>query len=131
MCYVREHNKMQSYKFGDVVYAATRYADDATYADNRPAVVISSQILNRERKDVVLMEITTRLHQAKHFGAFIVTDWKASGLREPSVIKPLIFTVSKSEIIETCSVTDKSLRATLLKIFGFRPAASPAPGQSS
>jgi mRNA interferase MazF len=126
---------MTSYKFGDVVFAPLGYADDATYADDRPAVVISSQAFNEARKDLVLMEITTRLHQARHFGAFAVVDWQASGLRQPSVIKPLIFSVAKADILATWGhldpATEKTLRATLPRIFGFRQASPSASGQPS
>ena len=118
---------MRRYNFGDVVYAPLGYADDATAADDRPAVVISSQAFNEARKDVVLMEITSRLHQLKTFGALQVVDWKASGLKQPSVIKPLIFTVSKLDIIQVWGhldrETEKALKATLPKIFGFRPVS--------
>jgi len=75
------------------------------------------------------MEITSRLHQAKTFGAILVVDWKASGLRQPSVIKPLIFTVTKLDIIEVWGhldrETEKALKATLPKIFGFRQVPKP------
>lgn len=84
---------MPSYKFGDVVYAPLGYADDETFADDRPAVVISSQEFNDSRKDLILMEVTKRLHQARRFGAVEVADWQGSGLKCPSVIKPIVFTV--------------------------------------
>jgi mRNA-degrading endonuclease toxin of MazEF toxin-antitoxin module len=123
-----------SYRFGDVVYAALGYTDDETVADDRPAVVISSNRFNESRKDVVVMEITGRLHQARRFGAFMVVDWEASGLRIPSVVKPLIFSVGHSQIKERWGhldpETEKTLKLTLPKIFGFRVSAT-SPRQPS
>jgi len=118
---------MPSYRFGDVVYAPLGYADDATVADNRPAVVISSNEFNNARKDVILMEITTRLHQARRFGAFEVIDWEKSGLKEKSVIKPLVFSVSQADILRIWGhldpATEKLLRQTIPVLFGFnRPS---------
>lgn len=118
---------MPSYKFGDVVYAPLGYADDATFADDRPAVVISSAEFNNSRKDVILMEITTRLHQARRFCAFEVKDWVKSGLKAPSVIKPLVFSVSQADILDIWGhldpATEKLLRQTIPVIFGFnRPS---------
>jgi mRNA-degrading endonuclease toxin of MazEF toxin-antitoxin module len=113
---------MATYRFGDVVYAPLGYADDVTVADDRPAVVISSQAFNDARRDVVLMEITTRLHQAKRYGAVEVVDWPRSGLRYASVIKPIVFTVLQTDIISTWGhldpQTERNLRAILPKIFG-------------
>jgi mRNA-degrading endonuclease toxin of MazEF toxin-antitoxin module len=126
---------MPSYRFGDVVYAPLGYADDATVADDRPAVVISGNEFNNARSDVILMEITTRLHQARRFGAFEVIDWVKSGLKAQSVIKPLVFSVSQADILQTWGhldpATEKILRQTIPMIFGFRvsSAASKRPSQ--
>lgn len=115
-----------AYRFGDVVYAPIPYADDLKYKDEHPGVVISSAAFNNARLDVVVMEITHRLHQAKHFGAILIHDWKASGLKEPSVIKPLVFTVSKRDIQATWGHLDartkEELKKTLPLIFGFKPS---------
>jgi mRNA-degrading endonuclease toxin of MazEF toxin-antitoxin module len=119
---------MPKYRFGDVVYAPVPYVDDQNVAADRSAVVISSSQFNDSRDEVIVMEITSRLHQAKHYGAFMVVDWQASGLKMPSAIKPLIFSVGKDQIIEIWGhldpETEKILKLTLPTIFGFRTSAT-------
>jgi hypothetical protein len=58
----------------------------------------------------------------------MIVDWQASGLKMPSVIKPLIFSVGKDQIIAKWGhldpETEQILRRTLPTIFGFRASAT-------
>ena len=49
-----------SYSFGDVVLVPFPFTDQ-TAAKKRPAVVVSSELYNRARPDIILMAITSQL----------------------------------------------------------------------
>ena len=72
---------------------------DQSQAKKRPAVVISSALYNRARRDIVIMAITSQLRPSNAFGDVFVTDWRAAGLLKPSTIKPVITTIEQSLVI--------------------------------
>ena len=80
------------YRFGDVIVVPFPFTDQ-TATKKRPAVVISSDAYHRERPDLILMAITSKLRPAPAVGEVDVVFWQASGLLKPSVIKPLISTI--------------------------------------
>ena len=89
---------MTSFEFGDVVLVPFPFTDQST-TKKRPAIIVSSQTYNSERPDVIIMAVTSQIRPANNFD-IAVTDWQASGLLKPSVVKPVIATVEKVLVIK-------------------------------
>ena len=88
-----------SYNFGDVVLVAFPFTNlQAT--KKRPAVIISRHTYQQTRPDVILMAITSQVRQPLATCEAILHDWQAAGLAKPSILKPLIATLEKSQIVK-------------------------------
>jgi mRNA interferase MazF len=88
------------YQFGDVVLVPFPFTDQST-AKQRPGVIISNATYHRERRDVILMAITSQVRSSGTFGEVIVQEWQAANLLKPSAIKPVIATLEQVLIIKT------------------------------
>jgi mRNA interferase MazF len=76
---------MTSFEFGDVVLVPFPFTDQST-TKKRPAVVVSSQLYNSERPDVIIMAITSQVRAGNTFD-IPVQDWQSAKLLKPSVMK--------------------------------------------
>ena len=90
---------MTNYSFGDVVLVSFPFTNMQT-AKRRPAVIIHSPAYH-DRPDVILMAITSQVRQPLAAGEALLLDWQAAGLAKPSVLKPLIATLDKEQIVKT------------------------------
>ena len=80
--------------FGAVVLVPFPFPfSDQQGIKRRPAVIISSAAYNLERRDVLIMAITSRLRTPPDFGELPVNDWESAGLIKPSVFKPVLTTI--------------------------------------
>ncbi len=82
----------------------------------RPAVIIHSPAYH-DRPDVILMAITSQVREPLSTGEALLQDWQAAGLAKPSVLKPLIATLEKDQIIKKLgqlSAADQKRLAGLL-----------------
>ncbi len=86
---------MMSFEFGDVVLVPFPFTDQ-TAVKQRPAVVISSATYNRERPDVIILALTSRVRQPLGFGEAVVDRWREAGLLKPSVMKPVVATLEQA-----------------------------------
>jgi mRNA-degrading endonuclease toxin of MazEF toxin-antitoxin module len=103
----------RAFKFGDVV--SVRYHGD------RPAVVISAESHNATSLDVVVMTITTQTQHAMRGAAIVLNNWKDFGLREPSIVKPVVSSVDVQDTELIGHVDDavkNQLRQSMATIFG-------------
>lgn len=89
---------MTTYKFADVVLVAFPFTNLKT-TKQRPAVIISHHHYQQHRPDVILMAITSQVRLPLSFGEQMVDDWQLAGLLKPSLLKPLIATVEKTQIV--------------------------------
>ena len=80
---------MTTYSFGDIVLVQFPFTDQST-AKKRPAVVISSDIYNRQSPDIIIMAVTSQMRSAGYFGDIAVNQLQQVGLLKPSVIKPML-----------------------------------------
>jgi mRNA interferase MazF len=105
-----------SYDFGDVVLVAFPFTNlQAT--KKRPAVIISRQIYQQNRPDVILMAITSQIRQPLKTGEAILQDWQTAGLAKPSVLKPLLATLEQTQIVKVMgrlSITDREALGKVL-----------------
>ena len=104
-----------NFEFGQIVLVRFPFTDQFG-SKQRPAVIISSQIYNQERPDVILMALTSQIHQKSGFGEAVVQSWQSAGLLNPSIIKPVVFTAEKSIVKKTLGRLNQRDQVNLLKI---------------
>ncbi len=118
-----------AYSFGDVVLVPFPFTDQ-TGLKKRPAVIVSSAEYQAQRRDLVIMAITSQIRPRPAFGEFTVTDWKKAGLIAPSAVKPVLTTIEKRLVLKKLGqlqqVDVRALRTSLDQILTTlcRPAGS-------
>lgn len=109
------------YSFGDVVLVPFPFTDQSGLK-KRPAVIVSSTTYHAQRRDLVIMAITSQIRPRPAFGEFTMADWKKAGLLVPSAVKPVLTTIEKLLVLRKLGQlqpTDLiSLRATISAIIG-------------
>jgi mRNA interferase MazF len=88
------------FSFGDVVLVPFPFTDQ-TGAKKRPAVVVSSSSYNTDRRDIVILAITSHVREPLLFGETMVSDWQNAGLVKASVIKPVFATIEQGLVIRS------------------------------
>ncbi len=108
-------------EFGDVVLVGFPFTNLQT-TKKRPAVVISNAAYQQGRPDVILMALTSQIRQPLAFGEYSLKDWQQAGLLKPSVLKPLIATIERTQIIKVMGQLSESdqqgLEAVIQEILG-------------
>jgi mRNA interferase MazF len=108
-----------AHAFGDVVLVPFPFTDQSG-AKKRPAVIVSSSGYNSNRRDLVIMAITSQVRQPLGFGEALVVDWQAAGLIKPSVLKPVLTTIEQGLVVRALgalSVADlHTLRETISQV---------------
>ena len=84
--------------FGDIVLVPFPFTDQ-TAAKKRPAIVVSSEAYHRDRRDVIVMAVTSQARPGSGIGESAVEDWKDAGLLKPSVVKPILATIDRNLIL--------------------------------
>lgn len=97
--------------FGEVVLVPFPFTDQSG-TKKRPAVIISSSGYNANRRDLVIMAITSQVRQPLGFGEALINDWQAAGLIKPSVLKPVVTTIEQGLVVRTLgTLSANDLRA--------------------
>ena len=109
------------YSFGDVVLVPFPFTDQSG-VKKRPAVVVSSARYHTERRDLVIMAITSQLRPLPAFGEFTVAEWKKAGLIAPSAVKPVFTSIEKRLVLKKLGQLQPAdvrfLRASIDQILG-------------
>ena len=109
------------YSFGDVVLVPFPFTDQSG-TKKRPAVIVSSSDYNANRRDLIIMAITSQIRQPSGFGEALVADWQAAGLIKPSLLKPVFTTIEQTLVVRTMgmlSSTDlRTLREAISQVIG-------------
>lgn len=110
-----------AYSFGDVVLVPFPFTDQSG-TKKRPAVIVSSNGYNTNRRDLIIMAITSQIRQPTGFGEALVADWQAAGLLKPSLLKPVFTTIEQALVVRTMgalSVADlRTLREAISQVIG-------------
>ena len=89
-----------AYSFGDVVLVPFPFTDQSG-AKKRPAVIVSSNGYHTQRRDLLILAITSQLRMPLGCGEALVTDWQAAGLIKPSALKPVLTTIEQGLVVRT------------------------------
>ena len=107
---------MTTCRFGDIILVPFPFTDQTT-TKKRPAVVISAEAYNSGRPDLIIMAITSRLHQVGKLGAS--SRWPAG--REPGCSNPpcssLFLQPSKTPWFSNNSALSRTMTVTPLPGF--------------
>ena len=101
----------------DVVLVPFPFTDQSG-TKKRPAVVVSSAGYNANRRDIVIMAITSQVRQPLAFGEAMVADWQAAGLIKASVLKPVFTTIEQGLVIRTLGALSAADATTLHEVLG-------------
>jgi len=109
-------------KFGDVVLVPFPFTDQ-TASKRRPAVVVSSDAYHRDRPDVIVVAITSRIAQtAVSVGDVLIEYWREAGLLKASLIKPVFTTVEQRLILRKLGALQPTdlvaLRSAIQQVIG-------------
>jgi mRNA interferase MazF len=99
-------------EFGDVLLVRFPFTDQ-TGEKRRPAVVVSSRLYLRERADLVLMPLTSQFRSGRLPQELPIAAWQVAGLVQPSVVKPIFFTLENSLLVRKLGRLAESDRAAL------------------
>src|SRR5260370_32217569 len=73
----------------------------------RPTVVVSTDLYVATRPDVIVAELTTQLAAATAQTDYIVQDWAAAGLYQPSAFRVYLNTLSPAGVVRIGKLTDR------------------------
>jgi mRNA interferase MazF len=105
------------FDFGEVVLVPFPFTDQ-TASKQRPAVVVSSGAYNRERPDLVILALTSRVREPLGFGEAAVGGWREAGLPKPSVMKPVLATLEQGLVRKRLGRLAEADAATLRGLLG-------------
>jgi mRNA interferase MazF len=89
-----------AFQRGEVVLVPFPFRDLST-TKVRPAIVISSAAYHRSEPDLLLAAITSNLDGARGSFDYPIQHWQEAGLRFPSALKPVLFTLDPQRVIHT------------------------------
>ncbi len=90
---------------GDVV---TVDFPGVTGVKRRPAVVVSTDVYQRTRPDVILALVTTKTGSATQPSDYVLEDSSTAGLHKPSAFRSFLFTLPAAAVIGHLSGRDWS-----------------------
>lgn len=112
---------MINYSFADLVVVPFPFSD-GTSRKKRPAVVISPDLYQQSRPDIILLAITSRIRNPLGYGEAVIQAWQQAGLLKPSVFKPLLFSLEQSQVLmrlgSLTHADEEQLKAVLQQIIG-------------
>jgi len=112
---------MTRYSFGDVVLVPFPFTD-LRDIKNRPAVVVSAAAFHREQANVILITVSSKRDALGGIGTMELTSWQQAGLAKPSIVRPVLITLSTGRVLRKLgklSVQDETaLRALLPALLG-------------
>jgi mRNA interferase MazF len=83
---------------GDVVLVPFPFSDLST-TKVRPAIVVSNDLYHTTEPDLLLAALTSKVGTATGPFDYVLDDWRAAGLRYPSALKPVLFTLDPAHVV--------------------------------
>lgn len=89
---------------GDVVLSDFR---GATSTKRRPGVVVSTDLYHAHNLDVIVGELTTRLAKATGPTDYLLQDWAAAGLHQPSAFRAYFSMAEQTAVVVIGRLSDR------------------------
>src|SRR5262245_30055944 len=89
---------------GDVVVA---FFSGAHQTKRRPAVVVSTDAYNSARPDVALALLTTQAPKVLTAFDYVLQDWTAAGLHQPSVFRLYLAMAAQTDVTVVGHLSDR------------------------
>jgi mRNA interferase MazF len=87
-----------SWQRGDVVVVDFPFVDRFG-SKNRPALIVSSSTYHAERpQDSIVAVISTQIQRYNGGTDYLIQDWQAAGLSQPSVLRSTLLTILAARI---------------------------------
>jgi mRNA interferase MazF len=86
------------FRRGDVVLVPFPFSDLST-TKVRPAVVVSSALYHATEPDLFLVALTSKVATATGPFDYSLDEWRTAGLRYPSALKPVLFTLDPAHVV--------------------------------
>lgn len=106
---------MTGYEFGDLVLVPFPFTDQST-SKRRPAAIVSSVAYHRERRDLIILAVSSQVRPAVSVGEVGIARWKEAGLLKPSVLKPVLATIERRLVLRKLGRLEDEDRRTLREI---------------
>ncbi len=87
---------MTEFSRGDIVLVGFVFSDE-TGEKRRPALVVSSETYQLNRKEAIIAAITSRVER-RLLGDHLIANWQEAGLLFPSVATGILRTIKQSMI---------------------------------
>ncbi|NMC99287.1 MAG: type II toxin-antitoxin system PemK/MazF family toxin [Bacteroidales bacterium] len=97
---------MTNFKSGDIVLIEVIFSEQ-NESKKRPALIISTDEYNKNRKDIIIAAITSNTSRIL-LGDTLIDDWKKSGLLSSSLITATIQTIKNDMIIKKLGSLSKT-----------------------
>ncbi len=105
-----------TFQRGDVLLVPFPFSDLST-TKARPAVVVSGSLYHTTEPDLVLAAITSQVAAATGPLDYVLADWQSAGLRFPSALKPVLFTLDPTLVLhEIGSLTPTDLTQVVQRL---------------
>jgi len=104
---------MTTSKRGDIVLVSFVFADEKG-SKKRPALVLSSDVYQSGRQEVIVAAITSNIDRML-VGDYRIKDWEACELPLPSVITGIIRTIKHNMIVKRLGTLPSPERKTFDK----------------
>lgn len=108
---------MTDFEFGDLILVPFPFTDQST-TKRRPAAVISSADYHRERRDLIILAVTSQIRPSPGVGEAIIADWEEAGLLKPSVLKPVLATLERGLVLRKLGRLVGEDRQALARVLG-------------
>lgn len=106
---------MINYKPGDIILVEVIFSEK-NESKKRPALILSTEDYNKNRKDVIIAAITSNTSRIL-LGDTLIDDWKKAGLLCSSVITAIIQTIKNDMIVKKLgSLSKKDLENCKINI---------------
>ena len=87
-----------AFQRGDVLLVPFPFSDLST-TKTRPAVVVNSAGYHATEPDLLLAALTSQLSQATGPCDDVLAEWRGAGLRFPTALKPVLFTLDPARVL--------------------------------
>jgi len=114
----QQEDKTKIFKKWDVLLVDFS-EDENTEAKKRPALTISPQEYNKNKKSIILVFITSNIDKKELYGDYEIQEWEEAGLVKPAKAQMNFCSVNKNRIKKLGELQEKDINNIEKKITDF------------